>query len=240
MLTKAAINGVRTQEEHPAIPSTPTQQAEEASAAVAAGAGAVHVHVRDPEGRESLAPEDVANTLEAIRAACPGTPVGVSTGAWIVPDVRRRLSLVGAWDVLPNFASINIHEEGALQLARLLLDRGIGVEVGIWNARAAEILLGSGLADECLRILIEPAEEPGDAIANLAEIEVVLVRVGIPRFLHGLGAVAWEFVKLAAARGYDTRTGFEDTLELPNGSRAKSNAELVAAAYRVVAKVASP
>ena len=116
VLIKAAINGARARTEHPAIPITAEQQAWEAAAAVAAGAGAVHVHVRGVDGRESLAPEDVANALEAIHAASPGTPVGVSTGAWIVPDVGRRLALIGAWDVLPNFASVNIHEEGALQL----------------------------------------------------------------------------------------------------------------------------
>jgi uncharacterized protein (DUF849 family) len=43
---------------------------------------------------------------------------------------------------------------------------------------------------------------------------------------------------MAARRNYDTRTGFEDTLTLPDGSRAESNAALVAAAVRIVAQVA--
>jgi uncharacterized protein (DUF849 family) len=239
MLIKAAINGTRTRTEHPAIPVTPAQQAAEAAAAVAAGAGAVHVHVRGSDGQEGLSPEVVANALQAIRAACPGTPVGVSTGAWIVPDLSRRLSLIRAWDVLPDFASVNVHEKGALEVIRVLLDRGVGVEAGIWTARAGEILVGSGIADECLRILIEPAEEPGDARANLAGIEAALGHVGPSRLLHGLGESAWEFVKLAAERNYDTRTGFEDTLKLPDGSLSQSNAALVAAARRIVAKVVS-
>jgi uncharacterized protein (DUF849 family) len=114
------------------------------------------------------------------------------------------------------------------------------VAAGIWTARAAEILLNSGLADECLRILIEPAKGPGDARTNLFEIETVLDRVSRPRLLHGLGASAWEFIKLAAERTYDTRTGFDDTLQLPDGSVADSNSELVAAERRVVAEVVSP
>jgi uncharacterized protein (DUF849 family) len=240
VLIKAAINGNRSAKEHPAIPVTPARQAEEAAAAVAAGAGAVHVHVRDLKGRESLAPQDVADALEAIRAACPGTPVGISTGAWIVPDLSRRLSHIEAWDVLPTFASVNIHEEGALQVIRLLLIKGVGVEAGIWNARAAGILMESGLAEACLRTLIEPAEEQGDARANLTEIEAVLGHASCPRLLHGLGGSAWEFVKLAAARHYDTRIGFEDTLELPDGTLAKNNAELVAAARRIIAKIVLP
>lgn len=46
MLIKAAINGARTRSEYPAVPITPSEQAEEAAVAVAAGAGAVHVHIR--------------------------------------------------------------------------------------------------------------------------------------------------------------------------------------------------
>ena len=157
-----------------------------------------------------------------------------------VPDVRRRLSLIRAWGVLPSFASVNLHEEGALHVIRLLLQRGIGVEAGIWTAQAAETLLHSGLADECLRVLIEPAEEPGDARANVDRIEAALAPVSRPRLLHGLGPSAWQFVKLAAERAYDTRTGFEDTLMLPDGSLAESNAALVAAARRIIAKAVSP
>ena len=124
MLLKAAINGKRMRNEHPAIPLTPHQQAREAALAVAAGAGAIHVHPRDMDGRESLAPDDLAATLEAIRAACSSTPIGVSTGAWIVPEVDQRLALISAWKILPDFAGVNFHEPGALKVARLLLHKG--------------------------------------------------------------------------------------------------------------------
>lgn len=240
MLIKAAINGGRTRAEHPGIPVTPEQQAEEAAAAVAAGAGAIHVHVRGSDGRESLAPDEVARALELIRAACPGTAVGVSTGAWIAADASRRLSLVRGWKVLPDFASVNVHEDGAIELIRLLLDRRVGVEAGVWNARAAQTLRGSGLAHECLRVLIEPAEDGGDAMTNLKQIEAALGQAAPSRLLHGLDASAWEFVALAAERGYDTRTGLEDTLTLPDGSVAENNARLVTEALRIVTKVVRP
>ena len=51
-LVQAAINGGRTRAEHPALPITAEQQAAESSAAAAAGARAIHVHVRDADGRE--------------------------------------------------------------------------------------------------------------------------------------------------------------------------------------------
>lgn len=134
--------------------------------------------------------------------------------------------------MLPDFTSVNFDEEGAAQVAALLLERGVGVEAGVWSAGAAGILLGSGLADGCMRILVEPAEDSGDVRANLAQIEAALERVDRPRLLHGLDASAWELVRLAAERAYGTRIGFEDTLALPDGSVAESNAALVAAAPR--------
>jgi uncharacterized protein (DUF849 family) len=46
------------------------------------------------------------------------------------------------------------------------------------------------------------------------------------------------FIDVTARRDYDTRTGFEDTLTLPDGSRVESNAALVSAAFRIVAQAA--
>ena len=235
MLIQAAINGGRTREEHPCVPITSEQQADEAAAAVAAGAGEIHVHVRGADGRESLAAQDVADALSAIREACPGIAVGVSTGAWIAADASQRLTLVRSWKVLPDFASVNIHENGSLELIKLLLDRGVGVEAGVWTGEAAQAVGGSGLAHECLRMLIEPAENGRDAMTNLKQIETELGEATTPRLLHGLDGCAWEFVALAAERGYDTRIGFEDTLTLPDRTVAPSNAALVAAAVRISA-----
>ena len=65
-------------------------------------------------------------------------------------------------------------------------------------------------------------------------MEEVLSGVTPPRLLHGLGHCAWHLVELAARRRYDTRIGFEDTLRLPDGSLAGSNAELVRAARSLV------
>ena len=127
---------------------------------------------------------------------------------------------------------------GPPQVIELLLARGVGVEAGIWNAPAAVSLIKSGLADECLRILLEPAEASCSARANLVQIEDVLIGVTRPRLLHGLGHCAWHLVEMAARRRYDTRTGFEDTLRLPDGTLAASNGELVRAALRIMLKAA--
>ncbi|MBV9106502.1 MAG: 3-keto-5-aminohexanoate cleavage protein [Verrucomicrobia bacterium] len=234
MLLKAAINGRRSLRDHPGIPINPRQQAHHAMLAVAAGARG---HPRPSTQYEWPGEPPVRRcrrcALGAIRAACPGTPIGVSTGAWIVPEIGARLTLISEWDILPDFAAVNFHEVGAVQVALLLLEKGIALEAGIWNAEAARLFRQSGLSDRCLRILIEPAEEPGNARDRLDEIESCLQEIRCPRLLHGFEASTWEFIALASRRGYDTRVGFEDTVALPQGCRAKDNGELVAEAWRI-------
>ena len=243
MLIEAALNGGRNRSQHPAIPQSPDELAQAARASVAAGAAAIHFHVRGPDGRESLAPSDVAAAVRAVREAIPGTPFGVSTGAWILRDAALRHKMVSEWKALPDFASVNFKEEGAVELAQLLLSRGMGIEAGVSDLPGAEAFVASGLAPRCLRILLEPQEESADtALANVSAIEAALKAGGVqlPLLLHGLDATAWELLDTAAARGYDTRVGFEDILTLPSGAPAASNAELVAEAVRRATRHGAP
>ncbi len=244
MRLQAALNGARPPHAHPAIPVTPAQLGADAARAVAAGADALHVHVRAVSGAESLTAGDVRAVLAAVRAACPGVPCGVSTGAWIAPDPAARLALVAAWHAPaaggPDYASVNFDECGAAAVARALLDRGVGVEAGLNGPEAARTLVASGLADRCLRILLEPPEpSTADAVATVGAVERALEAAGVrgPRLLHGSEATAWALLALARERGYATRIGLEDTLRLPDGSRAADNTALVRAARGVLAGV---
>jgi uncharacterized protein (DUF849 family) len=235
VLIECALNGGRMRSEHPGVPCTPQELADSAREAVAAGAGAAHFHVRDRDGSESLESDDVARAVEAVRAAIPGTPFGVSTGAWIVPDVKARHEKVVQWKVLPPFASVNFNEEGGVALAGLLLSRGVGIEAGVGNAQAVEAFIASGTANRCVRVMFEPEHQDLQAALDAVErLEKALDRAGveIPRLLHGRNRTAWDLIDEAVKRGYDTRIGFEDVLMLPDGRLAEGNAELIAEASR--------
>jgi uncharacterized protein (DUF849 family) len=242
MTLKACLNGARTRQDHPRCPVTPVELAADAAAVVAAGAEALHVHPRDADGRESIAPADVAAALDAIRAVTD-VPVGVTTGAWLVPDLDTLHTAIRRWTVLPDFASVNIHETDAITTAELLLDRGVGVEAGVWSATAGTILVRSGLADRCLRILVEPMEQTEEsALANVGEIEAALAGVApeVPTLLHGMDRVAWTLVPVAIQRDYDIRVGFEDCLTLPDGEPAPDNAAMVRAARSLLDQAGAP
>lgn len=239
VLIKACLNGARPAGAHPALPVTPAQLAASGEACVRAGAGALHAHPRGAGGGESLRPEDVGRAVSAVRAACPGVPIGVTTGAWILRDVALRTEMIAAWDVLPDFASVNWAEEGAPDLTQQLLNRGIGVEAGLFTVADARAFAASPLAARCLRALVEVRERDGvDAVTQAAAMDDVLVGggLGIPLLHHGFGADTWLVLEAALVRGRDIRVGLEDTFTLPDGSQARDNAELVAGAAAMAAR----
>ncbi|MCD9624088.1 3-keto-5-aminohexanoate cleavage protein [Rhabdothermincola salaria] len=229
MLVKACLNGARRRTDHPGVPVTPEELAAAGRAVVAAGAGAIHMHPRGDDGAESLDGAAIDPAVAAVRAAVD-VPFGVSTGAWFLPDPADRLAAIATWTERPDFASVNIHEPGALDIADALLAKGVGVEAGLWHGEAAALLVESGLAERCTRILLEPLmQDLDDALAAVADMEAALgdVAPGVPRLLHGYQATAWAVVDVAIERGYDTRIGMEDTVTLPDGSLATDNAQLV-------------
>ncbi|MEN0022201.1 MAG: 3-keto-5-aminohexanoate cleavage protein [Microbacterium sp.] len=237
MLVQACLNGARELAQHPRLTADATLAAADAARAVAAGARDIHVHPKDAAGHDSVAPDHVAEWVRALRAACPGIPIGVTTGAWTEPDVERRLAAIEAWTELPDHASVNWHEAGADEVAVALRRRGVRVEAGIWDGTGFEAWRDSPVRGECLRVLIELPDEAADVVRTHAEGLIAHVRAEdaeVPILLHGEESSAWPALALAVELGLDTRIGLEDTLVLPDGRSAFDNAALVRAAMGVV------
>ncbi|WP_083129117.1 3-keto-5-aminohexanoate cleavage protein [Mycolicibacterium tusciae] len=131
-------NGPHDRRHHPHVPITVADVVASVETSLEAGASEVHVHPKDGGGRDSLDPVHVDPLVEALRARCGAVPVGVTTGIWAVTDHRQRMQYVEQWGSHPDYASVNWHEPGAAELADLLLDKGIGVEAGLWYQDAAE------------------------------------------------------------------------------------------------------
>ncbi len=228
-LLEAALNGGRTPEEHPAIPRTPEELARDARAAVAAGAQVLHLHPYE-DGAETLAAEPCAAALRAVRRACPGIPISLSTSAEIESDPGRRLELVSSWTELPELVTANQGEAGIVDLCRHLIGRGVGIEAGLLELEDAHLFSTSGLTDTCVRVLLEPLDpEAGDALRHAAAMEEVLTGAGVAleQIHHGDGVATWEVMERGLARGHGTRVGLEDTTVLRNGRQPGGNAELV-------------
>jgi uncharacterized protein (DUF849 family) len=236
-MLQACLNGNRDRSFHAATPLTPRDLAADARAVVDAGAQQLHIHSRDAAGRESLHPDHTADALQAIRSSVPGVPVGVSTGWWIAPRGRARQQQIRAWQVLPDYVSINLIEEDATEVIDLVLEKGIGIEAGLWSPRDAERFVASPNARNCLRVLIEINEQEFSAGAEaFRQIMNILDRaeIRLPRLLHGSENTMWPFYREALRLKLDTRIGLEDGKLLPSGAEAKDNADLIRAAHALL------
>jgi uncharacterized protein (DUF849 family) len=234
IVLQAALNGDRI---HPAAPRNPTAIAEAARAAVDAGAQSVHVHAFDDAGRETLAGAACAHVLRAIRALCPLTPISLTTSAAIVGNPAERFSIVEAWNEMPDLVTANQGEPGIVELCELLLSRGVGIEAGLLSIEDARAFVRSGLARRCRRVLIEPLDaDPDAAVQHAAKMEDIVVSSGITleQIHHGYGIACWAVNRRGLERGHGIRTGLEDITLLPDGQEARDNADLVAAAVRLI------
>lgn len=235
MIVQACINGARPSDFHPLLPLTIDTMVRDAAASVAAGAAELHVHPRGADGKESLAAVD--DTVGAIRRVCPGTLIGVSTGAWIEGDREKTREAIRRWSVLPDYASVNLSEDDAPGVIQLLRQKGVGIEVGLASVADAERYTSLEDHQRVFRLLIELDDEQdlqraGDISDGIIE---VLERSGVnrPILLHGFDRTVWPFVRSARERHYSTRVGLEDGKHLPDGTIASDNAALVAAAVAI-------
>jgi uncharacterized protein (DUF849 family) len=231
---QAALNGGRSRAEHPALPQTPEELAADARACVEAGAELLHFHPRDERGGETLEAGPCANAILAVREACPGVPVVLSGGLWIARgDRQRQFELIDTWITKPDFIACNMAEPGVMEALEFLVDRGIPPEAGLVTVEHAETLAASEVGSKVGRILVEPADkDSASAVATARAIDDIVAQLGPPRLHHGYLGQTWAVIDAALERGLDVRVGFEDTLELPDGTRAADNAELVAEVAR--------
>jgi uncharacterized protein (DUF849 family) len=145
--------------------------------------------------------------------------------------------LIAAWSVLPDFASVNLSEDGALRVINLLNERGVGVEAGVWTEDDARLLVDEGLDAACLRVLVEvdAVTDPEGAVYLAGAIDALL-DMGLseaPRLHHGGGIATWSVLAAAMENGHDVRIGLEDALVLEDGSSAASNEALIVEARRL-------
>jgi uncharacterized protein (DUF849 family) len=234
MILQACLNGARLADFDPRLPLDLDAIVSAAVACIGAGASELHIHVRDRSGEESLSPDAVNETISAVRNALPGTLIGISTGGWIEGDDEKRLASISNWTKLPDYASVNLDEPGAIQVIEALLNRGVGIEAGLSTREDVARLVDSTVASRVLRILVEPGEE--EELSAFVQADAVLTELERmpskkPVLLHGFDSTVWPLFDRAVTGRYSTRVGLEDTKFLPDGTIAESNAELVATAF---------
>jgi len=192
----------------------------------------VHLHPRRPgDGAQTLAADVHDAVVAAIRDAVPDLEISCSTQKDIdrggAPD---RATAVRAWMSPPDVVSLNLAEDGAIELGNVLLECEIGIEAGVFTLADADKLLATPWAGAIHRVLVEVIFEHDDAAAvELARaIDARVAVLERPRLWHGDARANWAVVDAGLAAGVDVRVGLEDTIIARDGGPAPGNAAQVA------------
>jgi 3-keto-5-aminohexanoate cleavage enzyme len=256
-----ALTGVLTDPKQHPVPVTPAQMAAEARDAFNAGASIMHVHLRAQEAGQGHLPSwdpDVADAVVgAIRAACPGVIVNLTTGV-IGKDVSGPLACIRR--VRPEIAACNAGSLNCLKLRSdgqwawppmvfdnpvpkvqqfldVMAECGVHPEfecfdVGIVRSVGMYIdagMLRPGMGTPEYNFVMGVASGmPCDA--DLLTLLPRWVRPGSvwQTTLIGRGEI-WPVHQRTAELGGMLRTGLEDTFYLPGNARASGNGVLIEA-----------
>lgn len=247
LIITCAITGAETtKDKQPALPVTPSEQAESAYEAIQAGASVIHLHVRDAQGKPSQNLDHFRASIEAIKKKSPQAIIQISTGGAVgEPIEARALPLT----LKPEMASLNIgslnfgddvfinHPKDIAGLAKKMRDLGVIPELEVYEMGMMESypkLLKDGVISDPLHfqfVLGVPGGMSGD-ISNLLEL-VRRVPEGATWGVAGVGRYQLPLAVYAILLGGHVRVGFEDNIFYRKGEIAKSNAQLVERVVRL-------
>ncbi|MFO1394189.1 MAG: 3-keto-5-aminohexanoate cleavage protein [Steroidobacteraceae bacterium] len=253
-----ALTGVLTNPKQHPVPVTPSQMAAEARDAWNAGATVMHVHLRRQEPGmghlPSWEPDVAESVVAAIRDACPGVVINLTTGV-IGKDVSGPLDCLRR--VRPEAAACNagslnylkIKEDGTWAWPPMVFDNPVEkvqqflavmnelhihpefecFDVGI--VRSVGMYLKAGMftgVPEVNFVMGVASGMPCDE-----DLLALLPRYAPPgavwqATLIGRGEI-WPVHQRVAELGGMLRTGLEDTFYLPGGDRATGNGVLIEA-----------
>jgi len=255
-----ALTGVLTDPKQHPVPVTPAQMAAEAKAAFEAGASIMHVHIRRQEEgmghMPSWDPEVVWEVTEAIRAACPGVIINLTTGV-VGKDIAGPLACIRR--VKPEIAACNagtlnylkIRSDGRWAWPPMVFDNPVDKVKAFLDVMHET---GTMPEFECFDVGIvrSVAMYKKAGMTDHLDYNFVMgVDSGMPADAELLGwlrkqidpAVTWQSTLIGrqeiwpvhqatADLGGMLRTGLEDTFYLPDGSRASGNGALIEALAR--------
>lgn len=267
-----ALTGVLTNPKQHPVPVTPAQMASEARDAFNAGASIMHVHLRMQEDGMGFMPSwdpDVADSIvSAIRTACPGVLINLTTGV-VGADISGPAACIRR--VKPEIAACNagtlnylkIKEDGQWAWPPMVFDNPVAkvqkfldvmaetgthpefecFDVGIVRSVAMYLKAGMMKVPEYNLVMGVASGMPVDA-----DLLALLLRWMVPGSVWQTTLIGradiWPVHQKTAELGGMLRTGLEDTFYLPSGERAGGNGVLIdalaACAARAGRAIATP
>jgi 3-keto-5-aminohexanoate cleavage enzyme len=258
VIISCALTGVLTDPKQHPVPVTPEEMAREAKAAYDAGATVMHVHIRRQEPGlghlPSWDPKVSRAVTEAIRAACPGVVINHTSGV-VGPDYQGALDCIR--QTKPEIAACNAGSLNYLKVKAdhtwawkpMLFDNPVEKVQAYLDAMHDVGTLPEfecfdvGIV-RCVGMYVDAGMHKGPLDYNFvmgvasgmpadADLLPILLKLKIPDAAWQVTAIGraeiWPLFRRCAELGGNLRSGLEDTFYLPDGSKAASNGQLIAA-----------
>lgn len=253
IITSAPNGAYKLHSDHPAVPLTPSALALTARQCLDAGAAMLHLHIRDAQGHHSLDVQGYRDALSAVRAAVGDQMVlQVTSEAARLYHAPAQIAMVR--ELRPEAVSVGLREVDQPEIGEAGLADFFG-----WLARErvmTQVILYDSADLQRWQSLRERGVVPqapwfllfvlgrytaGQTSSPLDLVPFVHAHTGPePWAVCAFGATEHACVTAAAALGGHVRVGFENNLQLKDGSRAPNNAALVAQAAEAAASLGRP
>ena len=238
----AAPNGARrSQQDHPALPVTSCELAEEAAALRDAGVSVLHLHVRDADARHTLDPGMYREALAAIRAGIGDElVVQVTTEAVGRYSPAEQMALVR--ELRPEAVSLALRElcpeaadEAAFgEFCRWMCESGVWPQFILYDQEDVQrfdaMRTGGVIRDDApfaLFVLGRYADAVAGTVADLDSLLDAADTGAFPWAVSCFGPNEHVVMRAALERGGHVRIGFENNVLLSDGTPASDNAALI-------------
>ncbi len=247
IISCALVGGGTTRQQTPYVPYTPQEIADQAVDAYKAGAAVVHLHMRDDNGVPTMDMDRFRCTVNSIRERCDvlinltSANFGSSIEERIRPfsELRPELASLDAGTMNWGHSSIFENSPEFLETAaRKMMEVDVKPEIEIFDPGMLDntnYLMKQGLIKEppYFQFVL------GAAGGMPATVKALLYLVeSIPRDANwsafGIGKSSLDIMYAALALGGNIRVGLEDGIYMKKGVLAKSNAEMVERAVRII------
>lgn len=244
----ALVGGVTSRQQTPYVPITPEEIADQAVDAWRAGAAVVHVHVREDDGSQTMNFEKFEKVVKSIRSRCDvvinltSACFGATIEERIRPFYELKPELASLDAGTMNWAYREIFENSPEFLetaAKKMLEAGVKPEIEIFDTgmiNNATHLAKKGLIEEPLyfQFVLGAAGGMPASVKNLLFL-VESIPPGSIWSAFGIGLRNHlEIMYATLALGGHIRVGLEDNIYMKKGVLARSNAEMVERAVKIV------
>jgi len=246
VITCAITGAETTRAQNPALPLTPAEIADAAYDAWLAGASVLHLHVRDAQGNPTQDLAVFKDAIDRVRRKCD-IVIETTTGGAVGMTPEERLQPV---TLDPDMASldcgtVNFGNEFIVntlpmmrEFASLMKARGVRPTLECFDLShvyASHMLIQEGLVEPPFHygfVLNVPGGVKYEP--DVLDLFVRKLPQGAYWTAMGIGRANLSAIYGALAMGGFVRVGFEDNVYFSKGVLAKSNAELVERAARIV------